>query len=279
MDPTTPEYRQWMEWSDRWNNPDVDPEVFHWWEWRTFLNDKESVAQRLYPNIAGDIHFQNSIVCLTPEIASRLSSCDGRLYLNGLDSITPDCAALLARQQGYLSLDGIKVLDAESASELANHSGVISLEGIKTVDLHIAASLARHPGHVFLGCVALTIGDDEDIEIENGFGHLHLNSISSLSVQTTRFLCRHSGHLYLDGIRSLDMESAALLKNFRGIAISLSGLETLDPGVARCIADYDFKIFLLGIKQLSSEAIEALSFAKLLVSSRTFASLVGDGGG
>ena len=187
---------------------------------------------------------------------------------------------------GSLPLRGLKTLDAETARVLSAgfkkaHVGVLLLDGLTTLDAETAQALA-HPRGSFPAQVSLggltTIDAATAAQLVTVQG-LWLNGLTSLTPEAARALAAGKpmpaggqggrptamGHLSLNGLETLSPEAAAALAAVPRHVLTLDGLTTLPPDVAKGFANTKIsRLSLNGLQSLAPEAAALLASSKAI---------------
>ncbi|MDB4472150.1 hypothetical protein N9073_06210, partial [Akkermansiaceae bacterium] len=154
------------------------------------------------------------------EAAENLSKFRGEIHLNTLPHLSDWTAEALSGGKADLYLEGITEINKSVAYSLSKHQGYLDLSGLKKLPPEIAAAL-------------ITRWERHDYRLIG----LDLNGLTELSDQT-----------------------AEILSHYPGSSLSLNGLKTFSPSVARFLARSKCNLRLFGLKELCDGAAKA--FAK-----------------
>jgi hypothetical protein len=213
-----------------------------------------------------------------------VDACGGKgyIYLNSLEELSAGAAAELARHGAWLACDRLQTISPETAAALEPFSGRLSLVGVKSLSDEAAIALARCRAQT-LSLAALTTlstrGQDGLAAFEGSLSLPALRALTSgalaerfvqqndpipanlveLSADAARALARLPGMLRLDGLKTLSAEAAGLLANRPKGGLSLRGLESLSPEVARALVPTAGPLILDGLESVTPEVAEILA--------------------
>jgi hypothetical protein len=131
-----------------------------------------------------------------------------------------------------------KTLTAEQAASLKLRGESLRFDKLTELTPEVAAALAKH-------------------KIELQFG-----SLASVSAETIKAFAGHNAGLSFPKIVALSPDQARILAGYEGSRLSLNGLPTVSPEVAKALADYKGELHLNGAKELSADAAAALAGRK-----------------
>ena len=172
----------------------------------------------------------NGLTSLSVEVAEALVKLQGDMNLNSLESLSPEVAEVLATHKGSLMLNGLRSLSPEAAETLAKHEGIVSLEGLTELTTQSAELLKKNAHQKQWWDKSLRLNrmtslpvNLEGLESLSEYQEaLHLNGLTSLSVDAAKILSRHKGSLELNGLSSVSSEAAHWLAK-RGGRLYLHG--------------------------------------------------------
>jgi hypothetical protein len=201
----------------------------------------------------------NGVSQLSPEVAGRLSSFRGRLYLNGLSKCPPK---EFFPHAIHLVMNGISQINRDEAADLISGRGNLSLDGLTLLSDETAELLAERDGDLSL-CGLRTLSENAAA----AFGMLHnksliLNGVGELSPEVALALGKHTGRvLALNGVSDLSAEAANGLALHKG-SIELNGLRFLNRDVTYALLGpgaESSRLELRGVESISSEILEGFS--------------------
>jgi len=176
---------------------------------------------------------------LSGRAARHLARYRGELHLHGLASLSDAVAGAFGGREGHLCLKKLRRLSPRQAQHLAAHRGPLLFHELD-VDEPVAEWLGCHEG-------SLVIRVDDGIPhatlaaLAQHRGPLEIGGLRSLDVARAKLLaarpCRRGtaglNGLGLSGVARISPAVAAILATYAAGELSLSGLESLDEGVAR----------------------------------------------
>ena len=228
---------------------------------------------------------------VSDETAKALASRFGELSLNGLRSLSDDVAkALAAHAKGRLYLNGLSSLSPAAAQALAKRKAggkfPVRLDGLSSLSPEVAAVLADLPSGEWEARLpnVETIPDDvaqalAKRELGTYKRPYVMEGLTTISPEAAEVLGPKL-HGRLPALKELSVELAEGLGKKRGDVthqshLDLSGLATLSPAAARAIAKWNGHIFLDGLREISTESLQALAEHKTSPDDRFFVHLRG----
>ncbi len=174
----------------------------------------------------------NGLNSLSDASAEALSKHGDSLYLNGLTSLSEAAATSLARHHDKLYLNGIEHMPEAVAKALSHHKGDLMLDGIQKLSDESALLLSKHKGWLHLDGLTDFPDTPGHIALARYFaarhqGTLALNEIKTLPMAILKILVTHQGTLELNGFESVTLEEAQVLSS-RESSTKLYGLNFLD---------------------------------------------------
>lgn len=170
------------------------------------------------------------LVELSAPVAAQLAAYRGEmLLLNCLHSLDPHTAGVLAGFRGVkLGFDGMKTIPVSVLQALAPFHGMLSFDGVEEI--------TGEPAHLVQACTAL------------GASRLSLAGLRRPIPAVLGALAHVRGELDLRGMRELSSQQAAVLRNFRGRHVRLSGLLSLSPALVPLLAEIPGIVDLSGVR-------------------------------
>jgi hypothetical protein len=182
----------------------------------------------------------NGLNSLSDASAEALSKHGDSLYLNGLTSLSEAAATSLARHHDKLYLNGIEHMPEAVANALSYHKGDLLLDGIKKLSDESALLLSKHQGWLHL---------DGLTDFPDTLGHIAL---------AHNLAARHRGTLALNEIKTLPMAILKILVTHQGI-LELNGFESVTLEEAKVLSSRDLFTKLYGLKFLGEDLEAAFS--------------------
>jgi hypothetical protein len=202
---------------------------------------------------------------LGPGVALALSSHDGGLSLNGIDSLSAQEGGHLAATTGELRLDSLKAIDDALGEHLGEHVGELSLKGVSEMSDKAAVFLAGRETAPALGDFIVNhfywseLSQGKASLLSRYRMDLDLDRLTSLTDEAAGELGAHVGKLSLNGLSDLSADAAEGLANHQGYwRVSLDGLKEIRVKVAAALAKHPGKLTLNGLVELSDRVAEKL---------------------
>jgi len=159
--------------------------------------------------------------------AIGLSRFKGLLIL-GNQSFDPDALKILMVQQGAMELCGLENLSVGLSAILKQYQGnVLDLSALQNLHQEDAAELAQYKGEFLSLNVIKVLSPDTAAAISRYYGHLFLDGIECLPLESLRKLCKHAFKMNLDGLLSIGTKKAKLLAAKSGNHLSLRGISSI----------------------------------------------------
>ena len=153
---------------------------------------------------------------------------------------------------------------ADQVKQLAqDKSGRLILDHLTALSPEAAKELARHEGWLSLNGLK-SLSNETAEALAPHKGQLHLDGLTALTPEAARALARHSGELSLNGLTEISDEAGVALAKHTGGRLYLKGVKSLSTEVVKALAQRKgggptHKICLDGLESLSVEAAEVLA--------------------
>lgn len=194
------------------------------------------------------------LITVSEDQARILAEHEGRLQLPSLQALgNHRTEEILSQHRGDLRMDSLASLtSAALAAKLAAPDGHLSLLLLSAVPNDCLEELVRHKGTLDIGLTELTPAQAR-ILIQHP-GALWLNRIRALTDECSTILQTHSDDLMLSSLQTLDdPKLAAKLASGKPAFLSLNGLKTLNPDVARTLVAANCPLLLKKLTSVSPE--------------------------
>lgn len=203
------------------------------------------LVSQLRARYENELNFLGSTI--SESSAKAFAAFEGHIKLNRLGRISTRAAKALTSHVGKrLELNYVSKLTKRLAETLVEYKGVLCLNGLKSISDSAALELSKHAG----------IG-------------LEINGICNISLNASRFLSQYQGLLYANNLEGV-LDHDLIIKVFP-VCISrvdypfyvYDGIvESLQPDLAKKIAQREGDISLDGLKSLSVESASELADGK-----------------
>jgi len=216
---------------------------------------------------------------LTLEQARALPPPRAVLTLLNVKEITPEVAGIVVNphMQTFLTLPAVHMVDVATAEALSRHRGHLRLWGIETLAPDVAEALTKSPGQ----SLELTGVSDISPEVARALAHGKRGQLvlglTSLTPEIAEILAEFKGDLEFPRLETLSLESAKAIAEHGEVvqrgsetfgpwldlgkarltpavaeallahdgALSVGGLEKLEPGVGDILAKHRFEVNLM----------------------------------
>jgi hypothetical protein len=217
---------------------------------------------------------------LTPDAATVLATYPGPLWLNGLRDIPVDAEIALTCRDAELSCRGLTSLKSGQLADFLDARSAPRLEDLRDISPEAASALAKKNGCDLNLSSLVSLSSDVARALGcNKKGYLQKWGFRS-SKEARRLVLKGYWQdqkgvristrividsadwycdLLLDGLKEIDPEAAAAVATYGDGTLSLNGLTSLAPEVARALAGHGGRLSLLGLKTLSAEAARELA--------------------
>jgi hypothetical protein len=203
------------------------------------------LVSQLRARCANELNFLGSTI--SESSAKAFAAFERHIKLNRLGRISTRAAKVLTSHVGKrLELNCLSKLTKRLAETLVEYKGILCLNGLKSISDSAALELSKHAG----------IG-------------LELNGVRNISINGSRFLSQYQGLLYANNLEGV-LDPDLIIKVFPVCSSRIDYpfyvydgfVESLQPDLAKKIAQREGDISLDGLKSLSVESASELADGK-----------------